>query len=574
MRKSLVISFCFILNLLSFIYGQGFKIPDKVALQDEQIQIPGFPSLTAKAWLSCIHSPKLTLQPSETYNKDHCYTWISRDVEHPTIPLPFCDPEGYSILPCNQSGIYIVRIADLISGSINYECFIVYIMTGITITEKSSITECMDENSSVIISGSLQGSGLLNVTTPSSPIMLMYSIDGTTRMSENCQIINGLFTSHIFMIPQIGKEVKSVDPKTYTLKISALWNSSQDCKSNELNINVYRLWIDQFQYSDDNKTAPHDWFVVMNKYITCQAYPSQIIKKTKWSLGRFWGELENNTIDFYESINLKIKEENINGVLSNANFGESNESIVVLEAYDEKGQMYIVTSAELKEYTQATIDPIGSYVTQKRYMTTNNKARVFYLSEDFPSYGIPEKNWFKYWNEVIDSKDYADNEIYELQDFGPEYAFASPNLKLLPNLIYDIIYFDKLKCSSNFNLKGINSFYSVNHHENQHIKFWREWWPTNIYSVVDDEDEDLIPTFWEMNYSGPFNFNYKINDGDVKKNGTGLMALYHHSIIDPDDIEIAKNLNSGSLNIDDLDWSYRPDLPVYDKINCQGKQWK
>jgi len=568
-----------------------------------------------KRWLICKEKSLISLQPDEDFVSGNCYKWYKKDL---IGNYSFINKKDYQIYEHPQeTSWYRVDVVTCNNSTVIRSHYIkVYVIGKIEIWENSAISECMDEYSEVKIVGKIFCIDLSEVNSMSDQgikIEASYSPDqGYLNYSEPVPIVNGKFK---MMMPFKVNMIKS-STKNYNLNFTVDFD---DCSTNQVTINVKRLWIDKFRNS--NSIDESEWNVVVNNpqsinefKVNCTAQAtSQIIKFTWLPWSDYWQFTQN--ISNLKDLN-GLNFEPFNGKMPDSHlaFGY-REGTILLIGEDINNRMYKVSSANIENAQRKSrnADPLKPW----RFMEPKKYAHVFFHKDDLINVtGNGSINmvplWFKYWTQFIrDPKNYITQYIYIPKLGDSHAAYQRPTrdnynngMMFMAPLVVAQSASEKLKLRTEDGKEipgndfddaiGIYSYYCIMAHESSHAKFATEHWITG-YSANLDSDNGSIGDFyrdsWEDDFKNkyggkefrkyPFSSKY---DDYIKP------ELVDKQFINPDRMDldingvprfsVGQDYEEGKAylleydayknihNVLSLDWSYDR-YGIY-----QGKQWK
>ncbi len=488
-------------------------------------------------WLIC-QNDDIQLKPLEAEVSGKCYLWYKKNTNGIFIDY---NKKTYEISEHpNITSWYRVDLVDCNSTTPVKSWYIkVYVATSISIMESEGKTECMDEFSQIKIIGQVNCVDYNEVTTIEMDVISIeaqFIPDQSIPLpSEKVAITNGKFKMKTpFKIPQItpGKG------KSYILKNIAIFG---DCISNTVDINVYRLWIEEFNNLNSNDKPM--WNVVVNNSqpmdskVHCLAQATSIVTEFEWLPWADHWEFTNNKSNSKNLDNLNFLPTNGKMPESNNYFG-TNTGEILLVARDPFGNVYRVSSSDISSKKISSKN--GDKYKVWRYMETNKKARVFFHKDDLiletkgdvPGLLIP--NWLHYWRQYVLTPypSYVKFIKYDPDNTKPEAAwFGVPDRDQgYNNFKFENVINVRDKSSHEVDIRneylfsvgtafGVEAFYVCLSHELWHHKFYNEeLWP-NKYNMSLDKDMptlnlgDYYKDSWETaNKTPKFNFSKYYDD--------------------------------------------------------------
>lgn len=552
-------------------------------------------------WLICMND-ELTLKPLEN-KTDFCYEWYEKPVG--ASNYVFLNNTYEIVINPLITTYYRVDKKECDGNNILFSWYFkVYVVTSIDIHEKDNITECM-EGSNISIIGSINCQHCEEVSTKMSEILLEYKTDASYNFpADELKIELGKFKTT--MAKEITPERQKIADKMYLLKIKAFLGLKPVgiCFSNEISINIKRLWIEKFTHH--NSPVPDDWHVVINEAVDCKAFATDDCFEFKWSpLYSIW-KFTNNISNNREINNLIFLPNYKNsGKMPNKNIdlGPTN-GIIVLECRIKGGKKIGTISSKFlvnvgQEINQ--LDPDIKYST----MNENKRAKVFFKRGD----EIPEDKgvgnldkpiplWLYYWRDQIPKskfiklilKDYENSAEHAytgrpIRDAlspkeGHTFNEQTTSVKLYVGLELFV------KNGNTVPPTGIHSFYCVIAHESFHADFIANRWINGYHRSLDMDSPheiapgDYYPDTWESQrrpvvlakypflntYDDFYSYTYANN---TNPNWTLSGSIGWHYEEDSANVK-AKDAEKIKYEVDKFDWSYEKD-PKLSKL--QGKQW-
>lgn len=537
----------------------ALQVPDGIPLKEEQINFPGEGTFTAKAWVKCISGDQLTLKPDIPKDPSHCYVWLTGKIENYSTPIPNCNLHEYEVKPCEESGVYLVKVYDKTGNIIHKSCFVVYIVTGLELWERDGITECMDEYSTINIKGKLLGKGMERVSTDMTPITISYyQHQSLPEFKKNdCNIKNGQFTDVTIDVPEWNHDYAVGSADRYELIPIARWNNSDAyCRSySSYWISVRRLWITKFKH----QLAPNDWMVVVGEPIEHDVFALPGLSNFEWSFEDKWGDLDHNNVK--SGNQLAINYSKIYPPLDNNHFGTTYGNVIV-KCYDNKNQKYEVSSGV--SFHSSQLQPYIRSMSQNPFQI---KAKVFYPKNDIVIPPFQNPNWYEYWTSFVREGSHKRiKNKYKSIDFI-YYSYAETNAGFTSSTgtdwYYEITYYDKSKDINDLTLhNGIECFYEIVAHERYHVTINRDYWPLDKYIPTDDSDQDFISDKWELMHSKD---GFRIGPKENLKT-SGVKTRYEENLCRNIEVTLPNRSKFNSQ-----DWSYDKNLFF---SGSQGKQWK
>ncbi|MBK8242608.1 MAG: hypothetical protein IPK88_04215 [Saprospiraceae bacterium] len=489
-------------------------------------------------WLIC-QNDDIQLKPLEAEVSGKCYRWYKKNTNGIFIDY---NKKTYEISEHpNITSWYRVDLMDCNStGPIKSWYIKVYVATSISIMESDGKTECMDEFSQIKIIGQVNCVDYNEVSTMEMDVISIeaqFIPDQSIPLpSEKVAITYGKFKMKTpFKVPQItpGKG------KSYILKNRAIFG---DCISNTVDINVYRLWIEEFNNMNSNDKPM--WNVVVNNSqpndskVHCLAQATSIITEFEWLPWSDLWEFTNNKSSSKILDNLNFLP--ANGKMPDLNdyFG-TNTGEILLVAKDPIGNLYRVSSSDISSKKISSKN--GDKYENWRYMDNNKKARVFFHKDDrivefegnTPRNPLTIPQWLYYWRQCIKTPypKYVKFIKFEEGNDEPPAYFGLPRRDIsqvvttLENrIVVKQITSEKAKIRNKMWTSiayayGIEAFYIFLSHELEHARLMNEEiWP-NGFNQTEDLDittlniGDYYNDIWETkNRSPDYKFSKKYDD--------------------------------------------------------------